>query len=108
MLEEASRDPQSPEGSSDWDHQPLDDLRCRIARSLFCLEDWARWRNREYSDEDAVLAVEDRFTYGHMGKTSADGWAYIEADLSEDYEQEYQEMKVNRLGHVFTYSRSDF
>ena len=57
----------------------LDDLRYRIARSTFCLEDWVRWKNREYSDEDVVSAVEDRFNNGYMGKT-LDGWAYFEDD----------------------------
>ena len=85
----------------------LDDLRYRIAKSMFCLEDWVRWKNREYSDEGAASAVEDRFNNGYIGKTQ-DGWAYIDDDTGDRCEKEEQEIKVNGLGHVFTFWRSKF
>ena len=61
LLEETSHDSQSRVHASEWDHHPPDDLLCRIARSLFCLEGWVRWKTRGYSDIGGDEAVEERF-----------------------------------------------
>ena len=37
------------------------ELRHDISKCLFCIGDWARWKRRGYSDENANQAVESRF-----------------------------------------------
>jgi hypothetical protein len=93
--------------TDEWYADALDDLRFRVAKSIFCFEDFARWKNRDYNDDDAILAVEERFKYGRMAKTP-EGWTYMEDDSSDRDEEDYREMRINRLGHVFTFERKDF
>lgn len=85
----------------------LDDIRYTIAKSLFCLEDFVRWKARDYNDIDALEAVESRFDYGHVRRTP-DGWKYIEEDFDEQSEADDKELLVNKLGHLFTYRRPEF
>jgi hypothetical protein len=85
----------------------LDEIRRKIAKSLFCLEEWARWKKRGCSDEEASSAVEDRFECGHIGRTP-EGWAYIEEDFDDESENELQTMEMNRLRHVLKFRRAEF
>ena len=74
---------------------------------LFCIGDWARWKRRGYSEEDTNQAVESLFEQGYIGQTS-NGWRYIEDDIDEDYEQERVESRVNWMGHLFVFGRTQF
>ena len=85
----------------------LTETRWNIANNFFCLEDWARWKARGYSDEDSCAAVESRFEDGYIG-WSSDGWAYFENDVDEDSDQELCELEVNWMGHLFIFGRSQF
>ena len=87
--------------------QWLEGIRRNIEKSLFCIEDWARRKEREYSDDEVFEAVADRFNYGYMSRTS-DGWIYMEDDPTDEYDKEQEDMKVNKLGHLFTFNRSEF
>ena len=77
--------------------EALEEIRYKVAKSLFCLEDRSRWKERCYSDEETLVAVKGRFDHGHMGKTS-DGWTYSEEYLDECHDQEQMDMEMNRLG----------
>ena len=74
--------------------------RRNIERSLFCLQDWARWKDRGCSDDEARPAVESRYENGYIGWTS-DGWAYVNDDISEDSDRESAEVEVDWLGYLF-------
>ena len=86
-----------------FDNVP-DEVRCKIAKCLFCIEDWGRWKSRGYTDEDATSVVEARFEDGYMGR-SADGWAYIDEDLDDSDPDDFG---MNSLGHMFTFGRDGF
>ena len=67
--------------------RPLDDARRCIAKSLFCLSDWVLWKSRGYNDSESCEALEARFDYGHIGRSSS-GWCYIDDDFDDFDEQE--------------------
>jgi hypothetical protein len=87
----------------------LDEIRSNIAKYLFCLEDWARWKKRGYSDEEACLSVESWFEDGYIGRTS-NGWGYIEDEVVEenDKDEERVELEENWMGNLFVYGRAQF
>ena len=67
----------------------VDEIRSYIAKYSFCLEDWARWKKRGYSDEETRLSVESRFEYGYIGWTS-NGWGYIEDEVVEENDNDQE------------------
>ena len=107
MDDEDGMDSHILHNTEDLRDDHLDEIRRNIAKSLFCLEDWALWKKRGYSDEEASSAVEGRFECGHIGRTP-DGWVYIEEDFDAEDETELQNMEMNRLGHMFTFRRAEF
>ena len=87
--------------------EALENIRYAIAKNLFCLEDWCRWKNREYSDEEAVLAIESWFEDGYIGRTSS-GWGYIEDTMEDSSDDGELELEVNWMGHLFVFGRAKF
>ena len=71
------------------------------------MENFARWKKRDYNDDDAALAVEGRFCVGGMARRS-EGWTYVVDSFGDEIDEEHQEMKVNWYGHMLTYKRADF